>query len=119
VNILGNAIKYSHDGSRIFLQAQESHNEIQVSVKDSGIGICPEDLPHIFEGFYRGKDVQKTATGHGIGLAVTRQIVEAHDGSISVESELGKGSTFVIRLPALKPGEDHELHIEPVGMEKS
>jgi signal transduction histidine kinase len=119
VNILGNAIKYSHDGSRIVLQAEESHNEILVSVKDSGIGISPEDLPHIFEGFYRGKDVQKTATGHGIGLAVTRQIIEAHDGSISVDSELGKGSTFVIRLPALKLGADPELDIEPFGMAKS
>jgi two-component system sensor histidine kinase/response regulator len=119
VNILGNAIKYSHDGSKIFLQAEQGKNEILISVKDMGIGISPEDLPHIFEGFYRGKDVQKTAPGHGIGLAVTRQIIEAHDGSISVESELGKGSTFVIRLPALKLGTDHELNIEPFGMAKS
>jgi signal transduction histidine kinase len=119
VNILGNAIKYSHDGSRIVLQAEESRNEILVSIKDSGIGISPEDLPHIFEGFYRGKGVQETATGHGIGLAVTRQIIEAHDGSIAVESELGKGSKFVIRLPAVKPGSDAEFDIEPFGMAKS
>jgi signal transduction histidine kinase len=115
VNILGNAIKYSHDGSRIVLQAQESRNEILVSVKDAGIGISR--FPYL-RGLFRGK-VSKTATGHGIGLAVTRQIIEAHDGSISVESELGKGSTFVIRLPALKLGADPELDIEPFGMTKS
>jgi signal transduction histidine kinase len=119
VNILGNAIKYSQDGSRIMVQADEGHNEILVSVKDSGIGISPEDLPHIFEGFYRGKGTQTVATGHGIGLAVSRQIIEAHAGSIAVESELGKGSTFVIRLPAIQPGSDPRLDKEPVGMEKS
>jgi signal transduction histidine kinase len=109
VNILGNAIKYSHDGSKIFLRVDESENEILISVKDTGIGISREDLPHIFEGFYRGKDVQTATAGHGIGLAVSRQIVEAHGGSITVESELGKGSTFVIRLPAIKPGSHPEF----------
>jgi signal transduction histidine kinase len=118
VNILGNAIKYSHDGSGITVQAEERHNEVLISVKDSGIGISPKDLPHIFEGFYRGKDSQ-TVAGHGIGLAVSRQIIEAHGGSIAVESELGKGSTFVIRLPAIKPGSDPKLDKEPVGMAKS
>jgi two-component system, sensor histidine kinase and response regulator len=113
VNILGNAIKYSHDGSKIFLQADESENEILISVKDTGIGISREDLPHIFEGFYRGKDAQTTATGHGIGLAVSRQIIEAHGGSITVESDLGKGSTFVIRLPAIKLGSRPEFDLNP------
>jgi signal transduction histidine kinase len=113
VNILGNAIKYSHDGSRILVQAEESHYESLISVKDTGIGISPDDLPHIFEGFYRGKDVQTSTAGHGIGLAVSRQIIEAHGGSIAVESELGKGSTFRIRLPALEPGSPSELDFEP------
>jgi signal transduction histidine kinase len=113
VNILGNAIKYSHDGSRILVQAEESHYESLISVKDTGIGISPDDLPHIFEGFYRGKDVQTATAGHGIGLAVSRQIIEAHGGSIAVESELGKGSTFRIRLPALEPGSPSELDSEP------
>lgn len=116
VNILGNAIKYSHDGGKILLQADEGEGEILISVKDTGIGISPEDLPHIFEGFYRGRDVQAASAGHGIGLAVSRQIIEAHDGSIAVESELGKGSTFVIRLPASKLGTDPELDIQPVGV---
>ena len=119
VNILGNAIKYSRDGSRVTVDAEEGDNEIMILIKDTGIGISPEDLPHIFEGFYRGKDGQAMTEGHGIGLAVSRQIIEAHNGSITVESELGKGSTFVIRLPAVKPGADPELSLEPVGMAKS
>jgi signal transduction histidine kinase len=71
---------------------------ILVSVKDNGIGISPEDLPHIFEGFYRGQS-SKATSGHGIGLAVSRQIVDAHGGTIKVESEIGKGTTFGIVLP--------------------
>jgi signal transduction histidine kinase len=119
VNIFGNAIKYSHDGSKITVHAEEGESDVVISVKDTGIGISQEDLPHIFEGFYRGKDGQRATTGHGIGLAVSRQIVEAHNGSIAVESELGKGSTFVIRLPAIKPGTSPEFSPEPVGMAKS
>lgn len=99
VNILGNAIKYSHDGSKLYVKAEEKDNMIQVTIKDAGIGISREDLPHIFDGFYRGKSGQSMAPGHGIGLAVSRQIVEAHNGSITVESEPGQGTTFVISLP--------------------
>lgn len=98
VNIIGNAIKYSPDGSKVRLKTGREGGTILVSVKDSGIGISPEDLPHIFEGFYRGQSGKATA-GHGIGLAVSQQIVDAHGGSITVESELGKGTTFGISLP--------------------
>jgi len=99
VNILGNAVKYSPDGSKVHLKVEENGAEISVSVRDAGIGISAEDLPRIFEGFYRGREGQAAAAGHGIGLAVTHQIVEAHNGSIAIESELGKGTTFVISLP--------------------
>lgn len=98
-NIIGNAIKYSRDGSKVFIKAEEVGSDVLVSVKDEGIGIPSEDVPHIFEGFYRGKSGQAAASGHGIGLAVTRQIIEAHKGSIAVESESGKGTTFFVRLP--------------------
>lgn len=114
VNILGNAVKYSRDGSNVTVEAEEVGNEVVVSIKDSGIGIAPDDQPHIFDGFYRGKG-SDVAGGHGIGLAVSRQIVEAHNGSIAVESEMGKGSTFVIRLPAVKPETDSGSALEPVG----
>jgi len=99
VNIIGNAIKYSHDGSKVMVNAEENGNDVVISIQDYGVGISEEDLPRIFEGFFRGKSGQAVATGHGIGLAVSRQIIEAHDGSIAVESELGKGTTFTIRLP--------------------
>jgi signal transduction histidine kinase len=98
VNIIGNSIKYSPGGSKVTVKAQEKGNNILISIKDDGIGIPPDDLPHIFEGFYRGKSSQETS-GHGIGLAVAHQIVEAHDGSIVVESEKGKGTTFIVSLP--------------------
>lgn len=116
VNILGNAIKYSHDGGRIALRVEEDGDEILISIKDDGIGIPPEDLPHIFDGFYRGKDAQTASSGHGIGLAVSRQIIEAHNGSIAVESQLGRGSVFSIRLPAVKPGPNRSTDPEPAGM---
>jgi len=99
VNILGNSIKYSPDGTRVIVKAEEKGKNITVSIKDSGIGISQEDLPHVFEGFYRGKSGQEAASGYGIGLAVARQIVEAHAGSIDVESEVGQGTTFIVNLP--------------------
>jgi two-component system sensor histidine kinase/response regulator len=98
VNIIGNAIKYSPDGTKVAIKVEEKENNILVSIKDSGVGISDEDLPYIFDGFYRGKSGQAMA-GHGIGLAVSHQIVDAHEGSITVESELGKGTTFVVSLP--------------------
>jgi len=104
-NIIGNAVKYSRDGSKVYVKAEENGSDILVSVKDEGIGIAAEDIPHIFEGFYRGKSGQAAASGHGIGLAVTRQIIEAHQGSIAVESEPGKGTTFLVRLPKSKTTE--------------
>ena len=98
VNIMGNSIKYSPDGTRVTLNAEMQGQNLVISIQDGGIGISPDDLPHIFDGFFRGKSGQATA-GHGIGLAVAHQIVDAHNGSISVTSELGKGTTFMVTLP--------------------
>jgi two-component system sensor histidine kinase/response regulator len=103
VNILGNAVKYSPDGSQVHVKAFRQDDAILVSVQDNGIGISPEDLPHVFEGFYRGQSA-KAIAGHGIGLAVSRQMVDAHGGSITVDSELGKGTTFLISLPVSNLG---------------
>ncbi len=102
INLLGNAVKYSHSSSEIQVKAEEAGCEVAISVIDTGIGIPREELPYIFNDFYTGKSNQAVEHGSGIGLAVARRIIEAHDGSISVESELGKGSTFVIHLPAAK-----------------
>jgi two-component system sensor histidine kinase/response regulator len=96
VNIIGNSIKYSPDGTQVILNAEVQGQNLVTTIQDSGIGISPEDLPHIFDGFFRGKSGQ---AGHGIGLAVARQVVDAHSGSINVTSELGKGTTFMVSLP--------------------
>jgi len=103
VNIIGNAVKYSRAGSRVDVKVEGKEDDVLITVMDTGVGISKEDLPFIFEDFYMGKTGQQVERGSGLGLAITRRIVEAHHGSICVDSELGKGSTFIIRLPALKP----------------
>jgi signal transduction histidine kinase len=99
-NLGNNAIKYSHMGSEVLIKAEEKDDFVMISVSDTGVGIPEEDLPYIFDDFYRGKSGQSVERGSGLGLAISLRIIETHNGSISVESELGKGSTFVIRLPA-------------------
>ena len=102
VNLFSNAVKYSRMESQIHVTAEEVEDEILIAVTDRGVGIAEEDLPFIFGDFYVGTYSPETERGSGLGLAITRRIVQAHDGSISVESALGKGSTFMIRLPAMK-----------------
>lgn len=99
VNLIGNAIKYSRMGSQIFVTAESEDSEILIAVKDRGVGITEEDLPLIFGDFYVGETAPLGDRGSGLGLAITRRIVEAHNGTITVESALEKGSTFMIRLP--------------------
>lgn len=101
VNLLGNAVKFSRPGSRVVVRARPQGNGVALSVEDSGVGIAREDLPLIFDGFFVGRSRPAGERGSGLGLAITRRIIEAHHGVITVESELGKGSTFLIRLPAL------------------
>ena len=102
VNLIGNAVKYSRVGSQVLVKAEEREASVLISVADTGVGIAKEDLPFILEDFYRGQS-GGVETGSGLGLALTRRIVEAHQGAMAVESEPGQGSTFVIRLPAFKP----------------
>lgn len=102
VNVLGNAIKFSRLGSEIIVTVKGQEDSILISVTDTGVGISKEDLPLIFNDFYMGKSGHVAEAGSGLGLALTRRIVEAHNGSISVESELGEGSTFTICLPTIK-----------------
>jgi signal transduction histidine kinase len=114
VNLIGNAVKYSRGGSQVRITAAMEHGEICIYVVDTGVGIPEEDLPHIFEDFYAGKHAPGEKTGSGLGLALTRRIVKAHSGVILAESELGKGSTFKIRLPALSNASEKET----IGMTK-
>jgi signal transduction histidine kinase len=102
INLIGNAIKYSHPGSQVIVKAEEKEDVVLISVIDTGVGIPKDDLPFIFNDFYTGKPGTGAEHGAGLGLAITRRIIEAHDGAISVESEPAKGSNFMIRLPILK-----------------
>jgi signal transduction histidine kinase len=97
LNLLSNALQHTFAGGSIFLTAREADGEVEIVVKDTGSGISRENLPHIFERFYRIGE--SGFAGTGIGLYLCRQIVERHGGTIMAESQKGKGSCFVIRLP--------------------
>ena len=100
LNLLDNAIKYSDAGDRVDVGIEEDVVSLTVEVKDTGVGIPPEDLSQLFERFYRvDKNRSRATGGSGLGLAICRQIVEMHGGDIFVESEVGVGSTFRVRLP--------------------
>jgi signal transduction histidine kinase len=100
LNLLDNAIKYSDPGDRVDVKIEEGISSLTVEVKDTGVGIPEEDLAQLFERFYRvDKDRSRATGGSGLGLAISRQIVEMHGGELSVESEVGEGSTFRVRLP--------------------
>ncbi len=100
INIISNAIKYTPDGGKIDIIASADEGEITIKVKDTGIGIPKEDLPHLFERFYRVEKSRTSETGGtGLGLAIAKEIVEAHGGNISIQSKQGKGSTVTICLP--------------------
>jgi signal transduction histidine kinase len=110
-NLLSNAVKYSPRGGEIVVtlarvdgrgaaaSGRADGSAALLSVRDPGIGIPETDLPHVFDRFYRGANVAGRFAGTGLGLAGARQIVEQHDGAISVESSEGIGSTFTVRLP--------------------
>lgn len=99
-NLVGNAIRHTPAGGVVELQAALTAGGVLVSVRDSGEGIRSEDLPHIFEQFYRGEKSRNRATGGaGLGLAIAKGIVEAHGGEIGVESQLGQGARFMFTLP--------------------
>jgi signal transduction histidine kinase len=99
-NLVSNALNHTPAGGSVTLSAILAPGGISVSVKDTGEGILPDDLPHIFERFYRGdKSRNRAGGGAGLGLAIAKGIIEAHGGNIRVESQLGKGTTFIITLP--------------------
>ena len=97
-NLLSNAIKYSEVGSIISITCREIHNEIQITFKDTGIGMNTEQLTQLFTRFYR-VDTARKKDGTGLGLSIVKKVVELHGGHVNVISNLGKGSTFEIRLP--------------------
>jgi signal transduction histidine kinase len=100
LNLLSNAVKFTADGGRVGVRAVRADGAVEIAVSDTGIGIAPEDQEAVFEEFRQvGTDVVRKREGTGLGLALTRKFVELHGGTIRVESEPGKGSTFTFTLP--------------------
>jgi two-component system phosphate regulon sensor histidine kinase PhoR len=97
-NLVHNAIKFTHPGGAVLISTEISENSVLVKVSDTGVGISREDLPRIFERFYK-VDRARSGEGAGLGLAIAKHVVQAHGGNIWVESEEDKGSTFFFNLP--------------------
>ena len=98
-NLLSNAIKYSPQGGEIEVCVTEKENHIELNVQDQGIGIAEDEIPKIFDPFHRSISAQQVIPGFGIGLWVAKRLIEAHHGSITVDSQLGKGSKFCVFIP--------------------
>lgn len=99
-NLIKNALDHTDQGDRILIRWQQSPCLTQITVEDTGSGIHPEDLYHIFKRFYRSR-FSKDTQGAGLGLPLAKSIIEAHGGSIEVQSELGRGTTFTISFPIM------------------
>ena len=99
-NLLDNAVKYSREGGEIRLRARKRDGEIVISVGDTGVGIRQEDLPRIFERFYRAdKARSREVGGTGLGLSIVKHIAQLHGGSVEAESEPGQGTTIRVVIP--------------------
>lgn len=108
-NLVNNAVQYSGDARRINLYASSGDGQVTVAVEDFGVGIPKDELDKVFERFYRGGDaLTRRVKGSGLGLTLVQEIAEAHGGTIRVESEPGRGSTFTIALPAMTEKSDVE-----------
>jgi two-component system phosphate regulon sensor histidine kinase PhoR len=104
-NLLDNAIKYTPDSGRIVIEAKEEAGDVALVVRDNGIGIPASDLDRIFERFFRvDRARSRELGGTGLGLSIVKHLVEAHGGTISVESRLGEGSAFTARFPKATSG---------------
>lgn len=101
INLLDNAIKYSNPGGAITLELLQDGENVYVLIRDEGRGISPEDLVNVKQKFFKGKN---SVRGSGIGLAVAEEIITALDGTLDLESTLGKGTKVKIRLPLCRPG---------------
>jgi len=97
-NLIDNAIKYTHERGKVILMVERTSTHVMISVTDSGIGITENEMPHIFERFYRG-DRSRSTHGNGLGLSLAQTIIHAHKGRITVKSSFGKGSIFMVTLP--------------------
>lgn len=97
-NLLNNAVKYSYQGDEVIVEIEFELNRVIIKIRDKGIGIPKEELPFLFQSFFRAFNVGNIS-GYGIGLSIVKKCIEAHNGTIDVESDLGKGTTFSITIP--------------------
>jgi signal transduction histidine kinase len=101
-NLISNGLRHTPEGGAIIIETGAGSNpdrSVRITVKDTGSGIAPEDLPFIFDRFWRGDKSRSERVHSGLGLAITKQLIQAHHGTIQAQSELGKGTTFIIDLP--------------------
>ena len=109
-NLVGNAIKYTHEGGSVHVSLSRDGEQAVLSVKDDGQGMSADQIARLFQPFYRTQEAEDSSvTGSGLGLYITRILVEAHHGTIEVASQVNQGSTFTVRLPLRQPGEADEL----------
>lgn len=101
LNLFSNAIKYNRPNGSIIVRGEATEKEVLVSVQDTGLGIPEDDIPHLFEKFYRVREHEGKATGTGLGLSICKQIVQGHNGTLEVRSKMGVGTVFTLRLPLL------------------
>lgn len=110
VNLVNNAIQYTPDGGHVDLSLECQADQAQITVSDTGQGIAPEDLPHIYDRFYRTDKARSRAVGGtGLGLSIVKWVVDAHGGEIDVESEPGTGTTFRVRLPLVDASDGERI----------
>jgi len=100
--LLDNALKFTPPGGAITIWTARAEDQVALGIRDTGPGIAPEALPHIFNRFYRA-DTSRTGAGAGLGLAIAKELIEAQGGAIHVESRPGQGSTFTVTLPSGDP----------------
>ena len=115
-NLLSNAFKFTPRGGKVALSVLPEDGTVVITVTDTGAGISPEQLPHIFDKFYQADNQAQAATkGTGLGLAIAKEVVEAHGGHITVESRVGEGTTFVVMLPVEATGVHRRREPAPKG----
>ena len=103
INLLDNALRYTDPGGCVAVRLSSAQQQVRVAVRDTGQGIAREHLPHLFEPFYRTDPARaRDSGGHGLGLPIVKEIMDAHHGAITVESEVGKGSVFMLTFPAIQ-----------------